>query len=271
MPNFSRIINKLLRKKISPAEVKRLERIQHDFPKVMTTTETLNQIILNKASLCRFGDAEFGISTFEQEDDPYQKPSLRLTNRLKEVLHTPTTKDLIVAIPPFNSKYNNIQNYYKNISFWQWYWLTRYDKLAPDFKNKLYGNSFVSRDEVFYENKLSEIKQIWYKREVVFVVSKKGRFVFDERLFDNIKSKEIIDISPTNTFDDYDNLLKKSLTFSKNKLFLIAAGPTATVLAYDLHNKGYQAIDIGHITNCYRQFLGEAKAPETLPMIGKER
>lgn len=267
MINFKRIINKLLKVKLSQLEASKLKEIQLKFPKVMTTTETLSRIIQNKASLCRFGDAEFGISTFEQEDDPYQKPSQELTNRLQEVLRTPTSKDLIIAIPPFNSKYNNIKNYYKNITFWEWYWLTRYDKLAVDFTNKEYGNSFVSRDEVFYENELSVIKEIWAKRDIVFVVSSQGRFIFDDRVFGNIKSKETIEISPTNTFDDYDNILKQSLSHSKDSLFLIAAGPTATVLAFDLHKNGYQAIDIGHITNCYQQFMGEAKAPETTPMI----
>ena len=33
----------------------------------------------------------------------------------------------------------------------------------------------------------------------------------------------------------------------KSVLFLVALGPTATVLAYDLSKIGYQAIDIGHI------------------------
>ena len=28
---------------------------------------------------------------------------------------------------------------------------------------------------------------------------------------------------------------------------LIALGPTATILAYDLHKLGYQSIDIGHV------------------------
>jgi hypothetical protein len=36
-----------------------------------------------------------------------------------------------------------------------------------------------------------------------------------------------------------------------DKLILIALGPTATVLAYDLAKKGYQAIDIGHLPSCY--------------------
>ena len=41
----------------------------------------------------------------------------------------------------------------------------------------------------------------------------------------------------------------------KSKLILIALGPTATVLAYDLAIEGYQAIDIGHIDIEYEWFL----------------
>lgn len=35
-------------------------------------------------------------------------------------------------------------------------------------------------------------------------------------------------------------------------------GPTATVLAYDLHLLGYQALDIGHIDIEYEWFLRKA-------------
>ena len=41
----------------------------------------------------------------------------------------------------------------------------------------------------------------------------------------------------------------------KSKLILIALGPTATVLAYDLHKLGYQVVDIGHIDIEYEWFL----------------
>ena len=40
-----------------------------------------------------------------------------------------------------------------------------------------------------------------------------------------------------------------------NPLFLIALGPTATVLASDLSLKGFQAIDIGHLDICYEQTI----------------
>ena len=41
----------------------------------------------------------------------------------------------------------------------------------------------------------------------------------------------------------------------KDKLFLLALGPSATVLTYDLCNAGYQAVDIGHIDLEYEWFL----------------
>lgn len=43
-------------------------------------------------------------------------------------------------------------------------------------------------------------------------------------------------------------------------------GPTATVLAVELSDNGYQALDMGHFPNCYLEFLGEAKRPEVYPM-----
>ena len=43
--------------------------------------------------------------------------------------------------------------------------------------------------------------------------------------------------------------------YGENKLILIALGPTATVLAYDLAKAGYWALDIGHLDLEYEWFL----------------
>ena len=44
----------------------------------------------------------------------------------------------------------------------------------------------------------------------------------------------------------------------QNKLILIALGPTATVLAYDLSKLGYRALDVGHVDIEYEWFLQKA-------------
>lgn len=129
----------------------------------------------------------------------------------------------------------------------------------------------ITRVGVFYNVELSKIKKFLEDKEVIFVCSKKGRFNKDRRLFNSIKSYEEIFISPVNAFDDYDKILKECKTKGKEEIFLISAGPTATILAYDLSLLGYQAIDIGHFSNCYQQYLGEIKSPESLPKIKKIR
>lgn len=239
--------------------------IEKQFPKIMSFESMLDRL-LSGASLARFGDAEFDIAMQKNKEDPYQKPSDKLSKRLLDVLHYPTDDKLLVCIPPFNSLHNNIQNFKDGLSFWRWYWRERWDVLSPLFVNKEYGNSFFSRDAVFYKLDLDSIKKIWDNRDVVFVVPENGRFEYDDRIFGNIKSRTQVSVPATNAFDEYDAILKKCKTYNKKTLFFIAAGPTATVLVMDLFKNGYQALDMGHFTNCYRQYLGEAKQPEAYPM-----
>ncbi|OKP92897.1 GT-D fold domain-containing glycosyltransferase [Paenibacillus sp. P46E] len=198
---------------------------------------------------------------------PYQKPSDKLTTRLKEILSYNGKENIVVCIPPFNSKYNNIKNFFGKLSFWEWYWLKKYDKIGPLLVKTMYGNSFVSRDAVFYENDIDAIRKIWHSREVVFVYGRGGRFDTESPLFNNVISKKSILVSPTNAFEDYEDILKKCLIENKDSLFLIAAGPTATVLAFDLCIEGFQALDMGHLPNCYEQYLGIIASPESLPLI----
>jgi len=65
-------------------------------------------------------------------------------------------------------------------------------------------------------------------------------------------------VPPENSFDYYDIIFNEAVKIEKRKLILIVLGPTATILAYDLHNVGYQAIDIGHVDIEYEWFLRNA-------------
>lgn len=256
-----------LRRKLnlSQSEYIKLEAIKNSFPEILSMDEMLKKI-KDGASLARFGDAEFDIMLGCNKEDPYQKPSSELTKRLSSILVRQTSENLIVAIPPFNDKHNNIKNFYKDISFWPWYWLNRWSVLQKYFIHKRYGNSFFSRDAVFYELTIEDLKSIWGGRNVIFVVPENRRFFYDERLFGNIKSRSEIVVPPTSAFVEYERILSECLSCSKDSLFFICAGPTATVLAVELSDNGYQALDMGHFPNCYLEFLGEAKRPEVYPM-----
>lgn len=250
-------------------EKDKMANIKNRFPHVLTTPETLKIIKENKLSVCRFGDAEFDTMNALNQLDSYQKPSTKLTERLTEIIKYPSDSKILICIPPYNSSTNNIKYYYKRLSFWETYWLKRFDHLFPLFIQKEYGNSFVSRDTVFYENEIEEIKKIWENRKVVFVYGKGGRFQTESILFDNIMDFETILVPPSNAFEKYDSILSQCSVYPKNRLFIIAAGPTATVLAFDLARQGYQALDMGHLPNCYEQYLGKMPAPENTPLIKK--
>ena len=74
-------------------------------------------------------------------------------------------------------------------------------------------------------------------------------------LFDNCRSIERILGPAENAIDKYQQIIEETCKQSKNKLILIALGPTATVLAYELNRLGYQAVDIGHIDLIYEGFI----------------
>lgn len=70
-------------------------------------------------------------------------------------------------------------------------------------------------------------------------------------LFDNARSIVRILCPAESAFDRYEEIYNEAIKQPKDKLFLIALGPTAGVLAYDLAMQGYQAIDLGHADLSY--------------------
>ena len=56
----------------------------------------------------------------------------------------------------------------------------------------------------------------------------------------------------------YNKILERIELEDKKQLILLALGPTATILAYDLAKEGYQAVDIGHMDIEYEWYLRKA-------------
>jgi Domain of unknown function (DUF1792). len=242
-----------------------LKRIKKEYPKVLSVNETLDLLIKNRASLTRFGDGEFSI--FLERKLGFQRCSKLLAGKIGEVLDSPPDPKLIIAIVSLEFEQQEPGYENRRYNFSQWFWLRCWKFLKNHLRHPFYGNAFVSRLKVFEEASLEKIKSVWNDRDVVFIVPANGRFVMDNRLFDNIKSAEFVHVPPTDAFDSYDTILQEALQHDKEKLYFIAAGPTATVLAFDLHKSGRQAVDFGHLPNCFRQFLGECKAPEKMHIV----
>lgn len=240
---------KKLRKKIYPLKVKSLEA-------------TLEEISIHKKSISRFGDGEFRL-ILPNENLKFQEENHLLTERLKEVL-TSNLENHIVAIP---ESFHSVKAFKLNVKYWWIDFINKFgNQLSPYFKKgKTYGNAFISRFYLDYENKsqvektIKNLKKIWQNRDVLIIEGEFSRLGVGNDLFDEVSSLQRLIAPSKNAFSHYDEILEKAKELGKDKLILIALGPTATVLSYDLARAGFWAVDIGHVDIEYSWYLEKAE------------
>ena len=230
--------------------------------KIASPEETLDKILKDKASITRFGDGEFDF--IYGVDMNYQKMDPDLSRRLKEVLLS-KEENLIIGIPNvFNLEY--LEKYVgRAIEFWPG-WVNDYKfkilKLLE--RNRQYYSAQITRFYLDYIDKsnvgqyVEKLKLLWDNKDIVIIEGTKSRLGVGNDLFQNAKSIERIICPAESAYGKYDEIMNEAKKVSKDKVIFLALGPTATVLAYDLHKLGYQAIDIGHVDIEYEWFLRKA-------------
>ena len=229
--------------------------------KIKTPEETLDKLINENCSISRLGDGEFdliwGIGI------QYQNVNDKLVKKLREILESNEDKLLIGINNAFDLDYiNKYNDFAKN--YWKgWLKDNKYRVLKLLSKKKQYYSALISRFYIDYEDKSSvseyveKLKKLWDKKDVLVVEGEFSRLGVGNDLFNNMNSIQRIICPSENAFDEYDEIFEKILEYGKNKLILLALGPTATVLAYDLYKVGYRAIDIGHVDIEYEWFYWE--------------
>ena len=102
---------------------------------------------------------------------------------------------------------------------------------------------------------------------MIFVEGEASRLGYKNDLFENAESIKRIICPAKNAYEKYDEILTECKKQNNDVLFIIALGPVATVIAYDLANTGYRALDLGHIDIEYEWFL--KKADKKIPIKDK--
>ena len=230
-------------------------------PTIKTTDETLDKILQDKCSLSRFGDGEFGVMNGSRIH--FQNPCPALASRLKDVIAS-NMPNLLIGLPDC---FGSLDQYLLSVAnFWR-KWMSQKRQMAYSYldMNRVYYNAFFTRaymlfnkTDEHYENcgrYFAKIKKIWAGRDVVIYEGEGTRFGMFNDLLDGAKSISRILCPARSAFDKYDEILSAFNDISTDKVVLTALGPTATVLAYDLCRRGYQAIDIGHLDVEYEWFL----------------
>ncbi len=146
--------------------------------------------------------------------------------------------------------------------FWSSYLTVRFKiQLLRQLPRIQYFDSLCTRIYIDYEDKsCSEYlfgiwKKIWHEQNIVIVEGFRSRLGVGNDLFDNAKSLKRILVPERNAFDVYEDIFNSVVKNSlKSDIILLAVGPTATVLAFDLAKVGYWALDVGHIDIEYEWF-----------------
>lgn len=234
-------------------------------PRIATIDDTLDMIISHRCSLARFGDGEFGIIENKQMHK-FQKVDEELSEKLQEVFNSHEPQMLIAIADNYGSLENmtttgadSIRNFLSPEE--------RKNHMSLIDCERIYHNAYISRPYMYFKDKsqarkrFMKLKRIWDKKDVVVIEGEETRMGVGNDLFENARSIRRIIGPKTNAYDRYRDILYSAQQIEKEALFLIALGPTATVLAYDLFLMGYQALDIGHIDIEYEWFLRDAQYP----------
>lgn len=240
-----------------------LKREEYYFPIIRNCEETIQEIIQNKKSIARFGDGEFSqiakIGRYK-----FQRLDEKLAERLKEVLDSHHPK-LIIGIA---NNYGALECFNQQAADAIRIYMTTGNARQQHTEllehDRVYYDAYVSRPYVMYKDNMTDapkkrfdhLKEIWKERNVIVVEGAQTRMGVGNDLLAGAKEVKRILAPATNSFDRYDDILKVSLEHGEeDTLFLIAMGPSAGGLAYDLTVEGYQALDIGHLDLEYEWFL----------------
>ena len=228
-------------------------------PKVADIDRTIEEILGSEKSLARFGDGEFKYMFFGSSIG-FQQYDEQLALRLREVLTSDNERvmvgllDIFGYLPPEKAT-----------------WRPLATKIRPHI------NACINGEQQYYDASVSrafympgffdKMKRIWHGKDIVIIEGAMTRMGIGNDLFENAQSIRRILAPAENAFSVYSQILQEATQLESPGLFLIALGPTATVLAYDLAKAGHRALDLGHIDICYELFLrGQS---DMIPIEGK--
>lgn len=223
---------------------------------VLPISESLDYILKHQSSVARFGDGEMDIMA--GHSIPYQNYDPALAAELKAVYQRPSDERFVVCQSDVFEKlerYNDAAQ-----QFWLGH-LSHYEHFYKEWStNSWYGSTFISRPYIDLADKsvsaayFEQLKELWKDKDILIVEGQTSRSGVGNDLFEQARTITRIIGPSRNAYAAIDALEAAVYEHGKGKLVLLMLGPTAKALAYRLAQKGYWAIDIGHIDSEYEWF-----------------
>jgi glycosyltransferase GT-like protein len=203
------------------------------YPVVLSEDATIE--MANKGrSLTRYGDGELRLAlTGTASAQRVRHP--KLVKELRDILMKP--QKALVCIPNAmqGPKVENWRKYTEN-------------KFVSMFRQPMYGSSFVTRpDSAPWINRpdyWQRVRDLWRNREVTLCIGTNKSLTPDIVVMDAKKVNTVRgpDVDAYRVIDELEEQI-----MAYDGIVVLCLGPTATVLAARLADKGRQALDLGHV------------------------
>lgn len=236
----------------NPNDIFELLKTFKIYPKnIMSIEETVNYIIHNRISLSRLGDGE----EFWENMAGARCMFPELREKLLKICAHGSDKNCLVCINNFNVDKEDVSLFFRKAYAYYYSNTLTAEKLEMiDFsKASDYGDAYAF---LFYfklgdsleetERKKEEIAKIWENKKVLFVVNKESPIINDKKCFKNTKEKAYVFGPGKDAYSDYSRIISEIKSkYDNSWLVYIEMGALASVLAYELAEEGYQALDMG--------------------------
>ena len=240
----------------------------YPLPKVKSIPETIDKIIKDQMSICRFGDGEL-LYVSEKRSLPFQKQNPRLRDYFIKILKS-NHNNILVGMPVgFYSLENLKQDSKKTwraVIAWTYPGVYKYLDYSKQYYNASMTRLYMDYEDTSHSDEwFRKVRSIWDNKNILLIEGEKSRLGVGNNLFENAESVKRILGPAHDAFDQFDNLLALASSQDKSYLVLVAMGPTAKPLVYELALQGFQAIDIGNLDVEYEWFLRGAKEKVKIP------
>ena len=234
--------------------------------KILGIEASLDKIKNAKKSICRFGDGELDIILGGKIG--FQEQNNKLARMLEDILKEKQDFCLI-GVPDAINNFDNITE--ESEEFWTKNMLRVRDKWLEYLNEDMeYCTANITRLYIRYKDKsdcgkhFEALNDIWKDRDVVICEGEQTRAGVGNDILDGCKSVKRIICLSENAFNKYDEIMNRLKQEDKDTLILIALGPTATILAYNLAKEGYQALDVGHFDIEYEWYKRKVTKKEKI-------
>lgn len=233
-------------------------------PRILNPEETVELLLEKPKSFSRFGDGELNIMT--GRGIPFQHWDPKLADYLWEIIKN-ENENLYVGIcyEWFHSNENateNVKDFMRKNGYKYRHLVLPVCNMDRVYIDAAFNQVYMHTEGLDYDSYYEKIKNLFKGRKIVLFSGKGVLQKLEYDVFDEAIERIDVEGPATNAFDQFEELLEKAKSYSKDYTLCFILGPASKALCYELSKFGYVAWDIGHLAedyNAYRKETGKSE------------